>query len=818
MPETRVDEALINDIAAQLDLREPNRAALQSIAYAVWSHYDRHGKERPFEGVVDVATGVGKTFVIAAVIEYFAALGHRHFAIITPGSTILSKTVRNFSAGDSRSLLGGMSIRPEVVTSDTFDSAMVAMQMAEEDTVKLYVFTVQSLTKPTTKQGRRTHEFREALGDGFYSRLASEPDLIVLADEHHTYYGPGFSAAVRDLNPHALIGLTATPHPRTPREQIIYRYPLAAAIADRYVKTPVIVGRRDDRDDDRTKLADGVQLLEMKRKAVQAYAESTGRLPVNPVMLVIAQTINDAEEYADLLQRDDFFDGTLRGRVLVVHSDQPEAALSDLDKIELPQSPVRVVVSVGMLKEGWDVKNVYVIASMRASVSDILTEQTLGRGLRLPFGAYTDIEMLDTLEVLAHESYQALLRRADVLREELVDYRTMQERDDAEGARRVEAVVRPVVRVAGGTTPGDQGQTEIQSTGSEEGEQGGIVISAVAERMKAVEAQLRQMNREIEAPGDMPDVVIPVIRMVPTKVPFSLADVEPHVFEELGRRHAADPDGMLLRTVLSAEVSSSDPRSVHLVTRAARDRVAAVNESIPLEDSVAALRRELANAEDVPARGREVNFLNNLTEAYVRGLAGKAADVLTAYPQRAVASFRMVLREEQKKYQARPHFEEVLQKQPLPRKRPARSETTKNTAGRFRRGVGYEGWKRSYYPQVSFDSEPELRFAQIVDDADHVSFWVRLARGDMPIMFTSSENHYHPDFLVVLNDGTNILVEVKGAAFVKDEAVQQKREAARRWARHATAEMGGQWEYILVTDADIKASRASWPAIRAVAH
>jgi len=41
-----------------------------------------------------------------------------------------------------------------------------------------------------------------------------------------------------------------------------------------------------------------------------------------------------------------------------------------------------------MLKEGWDVKNVYVIVSLRASVSEILTEQTLGRGLRLPFGAY----------------------------------------------------------------------------------------------------------------------------------------------------------------------------------------------------------------------------------------------------------------------------------------------------------------------------------------------------------------------------------------------------------------------------------------------
>jgi type III restriction enzyme len=43
---------------------------------------------------------------------------------------------------------------------------------------------------------------------------------------------------------------------------------------------------------------------------------------------------------------------------------------------------------------------------MRSSVSEILTEQTLVRGMRLPFGAYTGIEILDTLEVVAHERYE----------------------------------------------------------------------------------------------------------------------------------------------------------------------------------------------------------------------------------------------------------------------------------------------------------------------------------------------------------------------------------------------------------------------------
>ena len=133
---------------------------------------------------------------------------------------------------------------------------------------------------------------------------------------------------------------------------------------------------------------------------MQAYASSQGLEPVNPVMLVVAKSIEDADEYGSILRSTEFFGGAYVDAVLVVHSNASDEALAELAKVEEPASPYRIIISVGMLKEGWDVKNVYVIASMRASVSDILTEQTLGRGMRLPFGKYTGVEILDTLEVV----------------------------------------------------------------------------------------------------------------------------------------------------------------------------------------------------------------------------------------------------------------------------------------------------------------------------------------------------------------------------------------------------------------------------------
>ena len=407
-----MNEDVIAEITARLDLRDPNREAIQTLAAEVSQYYDVDDKQPPFEAVIDSATGVGKTYVLTGAMEFFAAgYGIRHFVIITPGRTILEKTKDNFTPGHPKSLLEPMSFQPVVITSENFTTPAMRSAMDDDSQIKVYLFTVQSLIKPDTKNARKAHKFQEGLGTEFYAHLKATGQLVVFADEHHCYYGPAFSRAVRDLDPWVLVGLTATPHKQTPTDQIIFRYPLAAAIADKLVKTPVIVGRKDDRRDPLTKLADGITLLRTKEAALASYAAAAGVEPINPVMLVVARSIEDAEEYGAIIKSGDFFQGAYANAVLVVHSNAPDEALAELAKVEDHGSPVRIIISVGMLKEGWDVRNVYVIASMRPSVSEILTEQTLGRGMRLPFGHYVDIELLDTLEVIAHERYEDLLKK-----------------------------------------------------------------------------------------------------------------------------------------------------------------------------------------------------------------------------------------------------------------------------------------------------------------------------------------------------------------------------------------------------------------------
>ena len=320
--------------------------------------------------------------------------------------------------------------------------------MRDSAVTKLYVFTVQKLTSTKGEDFELTHQFQEELGGSFFEFLRGLEDLVVLADEHHCYRGPAFSRTIRDLHPSVVIGMTATPDKKD-EALVVYRYPLAAAIADKLVKTPVIVGRRDDRSDPTTKLLDGVSLLRLKERTLDGYCDEHDLAPVHPIMLVVAKDITEATEFRNILDAADFDGGAWINKTLLVHSgltgEEKEKVLADLEAVEATGATTRIIISVGMLKEGWDVKNVYVIASMRASVSEVLTEQTLGRGMRLPFGCYTGIELLDTVEVLAHEKYNALLAKRNALNEAFIDYGTYQQtRVTADGS----VVVRPVVTTA----------------------------------------------------------------------------------------------------------------------------------------------------------------------------------------------------------------------------------------------------------------------------------------------------------------------------------------------------------------------------------
>jgi len=808
-------EDVIAEIAARLDLRDPNREAVETLAAEVSQYYDVDQELPPFEAVIDSATGVGKTYILTGAMELFAATyGVRDFVVVTPGRTILEKTRDNFTPGHPKSLLGPMSFRPVVITSDNFATPAMRAAMDDDSLVKVYLFTVQSLIKPESKTGRKTHKFQEGLGTEFYAHLQSVGQLVVFADEHHCYYGPAFSKAVRDLDPWVLVGLTATPDKKTPKEQVIFRYPLAAAIADKLVKTPVIVGRRDDRTDSLTKLTDGVTLLNAKAEALNAFTQAQGTAPVNPVMLVVAKSIADADEYGDILRSQEFFSGAYADSVLVVHSNAPDEALAELAKVEDASSSVRIIISVGMLKEGWDVRNVYVIASMRSSVSEILTEQTLGRGMRLPFGAYTGIEILDTLEVVAHERYEDLLKRAGVLNQAFIDYRTR-------AALRVNAQGQTVVVTE---------TTETSATPVVESDEGDAapfvlndrpspMVTSVQQRTERVTESVVKMRQKIGRRVDAPAIVVPVLRMTTVKSSFSLADItETDAFRKLGAALAANPDGELNRTLVGARVvvGTDGIKRTALVRSEAADRIRSIPSLFSLGDLRDSLTDMVLASPAVPARKDQRAALQPLLDAFFDGLGSKAEEVLSANLDRAGARLVRLVGDEQRRFMVKPSYEEVVRLEPFNPTRITDKDESEDRFGPFSKSLAYEGWTRSIFPVAWFDSEPERRVANMVDGDDGVSCWVRLHVNDLPILWNSFGQQYNPDFIVIEAGGTHWVVEVKMDKEMTSEDVQRKREAAKRWANHVSADdqIGVTWRYLLASETDVATAKGSWSALK----
>lgn len=81
--------------------------------------------------------------------------------------------------------------------------------------------------------------------------------------------------------------------------------------------------------------------------------------------------------------------------------------------VESEEEPTEIVIHVNMLKEGWDVTNLYTIVPLRAANARTLIEQSIGRGLRLPYGKRTGESAVDRLNIVAHDRFQEIIDEAN---------------------------------------------------------------------------------------------------------------------------------------------------------------------------------------------------------------------------------------------------------------------------------------------------------------------------------------------------------------------------------------------------------------------
>jgi type III restriction enzyme len=356
----------------------------------------------------------------------------------------------------------------------------------------------------------RIKRLSEYIGQSYFDYLAGLEDLVLIMDESHRYRASAGIRAINELNPVLGLELTATPFVETnkgaiPFKNVIYDYPLGIAIADGFVKEPAVVTRKNfnptgmaPEEIERMKLEDGVRLHESVKVELETYARETGTYIVKPFLLVIARDTTHAGQLIRLIQSDEFFEGRYKTKVIQVDSSRTGAEEDEMVQrlldVESTEEPTEIVIHVNMLKEGWDVTNLYTIVPLRAANPRILIEQSIGRGLRLPYGKRTGITPVDRLNIIAHDRFQEIIEEANRpdsaihLRQVILDPAQLQEKS-------VTVVSLPVLDIKLGLQPG-------QTAGGDE-----PAIFQSPEEQKVVQIT-RQVIRELEnQPHKVPSAI-----------------------------------------------------------------------------------------------------------------------------------------------------------------------------------------------------------------------------------------------------------------------------------------------------------------------
>jgi type III restriction enzyme len=401
-----------------------------------------------------MATGSGKTWVmaLAMVWQYFNKIfqtdnGLRYssrFLLLAPNLIVLDRLKEGF--GDNRVFRDFPFLPPEWEAD--FDLQLIFQSEVVPRTARgiLHLTNIQQLYEREPEEpanaldellGPKPKPKEEAMYDSLRQELSGYDDLLVLNDEAHHVHSDDLEwnkvisfldSSRKNQGGLGLVGqLDFTATPKDPFlgnffPHIIYDYPLAKAITDKIVKRPRIGEienvpeslSKDFLQRNRLQIDTGVEILGEFQRDFQDAGKK-------PVLFIMADITKNADKVGRYLEERCGF----AGKVLVIHTDT-KGVITKRDlgeareaarKIDSSWSPYEVIVSVMMLKEGWDVRNVCVIVPLRAFDSPILPEQTLGRGLRRM--APQDDTWEEKLIVIDHPRFRQLWQ-AEIDKGELI--------------------------------------------------------------------------------------------------------------------------------------------------------------------------------------------------------------------------------------------------------------------------------------------------------------------------------------------------------------------------------------------------------------
>lgn len=807
--------------------------------------------ERIFPSVCfSLATGVGKTRLMGAFVAYlYLAKGIKNFFVLAPNLTIYNKLIEDFSnSTHPKYVFQGIGEfvhnQPVIITGDNYTNA----KLFDSD-VHINIFNISKINAET-KGGSspRIKRLSEFLGESYFNYLSNLDDLVLLMDESHHYRADRGMEVINELNP--IIGLELTATPKIERsggaikfKNVVYEYSLAKAIQDGFVKEPAVATRKDfdpshysPEELDRIKLEDGVRIHEDTKVSLDIYARDNKVNVVKPFVLVVAQNTEHAGKLKDLMVSKAFFDGYYADKVMEIHSNQTgeekDENIEKLVSLENPLNKMEIVIHVNMLKEGWDVTNLYTIIPLRTAASMTLREQTIGRGLRLPYGKRTGHNKADKLTIVAHDRFQEIIDEANkpdsiIRKENIIEINV----DDISQPKEVVTSV-----------------SQIEKKFIEEQER----IDLIAEPEEKYRAQT-----SLEVHKTLVSILPELSDSVKSVTELTRGEIKQAAIEKVRERIESTPQQKMFMKEMIEEIERSYeeivsefaeniieiPRIVIQQSNQVRsyfrdfDLDTSRLNYQPVSEEI--LRRTLRGNETdiVTGKGRIVpdipeNIIVNELINYAEIDYDEQADLLFKLARQTVEKFKSYLDDDKlmnvvqyHKHdiggfiyaQLLEHFEVEAPTYEEPVVKPFTTieehnyeKYTKDSIHHFRDTITptsaipakvFSGFRKAYHDKYKFDTKTEKDFAIILEGDKSVLKWLRPSRRQFKIYWDKNSRQYHPDFVAETID-TIYLIETKKEGDIETTDVQEKATAAIKYCNHATefnlSHGKKSWKYVLI--------------------
>lgn len=878
----------VNAISGRLSLRPPQRSSLEILERvtellppqkgvdladalaALQAEYPNVTNfERDFPSLCfALATGVGKTRLMGAFIAYLhLAHGLDNFFVLAPNLTIYNKLIADFTPNTSKYVFTGISEfainPPEIITGDNYESGVGVRKAARSwlpgirGGVFINIFNISKITSEVRGgKAPRIKRLSEYIGQSYFDYLADLDDLVLLMDESHRYRASAGMKAINELKPVLGLELTATPFVESNRGpvafcNVIYDYALRKAMEDGFVKEPAVVTRKDFNpkgmqleEIERFKLEDGVHLHETVKAELSTYAFEKGTFLVKPFLLVIARDTTHAGQLMTLIQSDSFFYGAYRDKVIQVDSSrtgaEEDAMVARLLAVESPEEPTEIVIHVNMLKEGWDVTNLYTIVPLRAANARTLIEQSIGRGLRLPYGKRTGVKSVDRLNIIAHDKFQ-----------EIID-----EANKPDSAIKLERIIldpetnskKPITVISQSHLANKLGvQTDHLPAGAQWAAPEEAAAFSTPGEQQIAQAAFRVIQKYENQPKILPNVEALKNAEVAAEISKEVVrQLGPAQLPLAGVQAAPDIEEVIRRTIdLVIEGTINIPRILVVPKGEVRSGFKPFKlalESLTYQAPSEELWIQLLRTSEQEVLGVGAGGIQEarLEDYIVSGLVDyddiaydEHADLLYDLAEQVVQHFKTRLQTEDEvakvlRYFQKPickhvhaqmqeHFweeavgyEVTVSKGFTQLKPSAYTATGQNSALDFRIPPAdksnmakylFKGFLRCLYPIQKFDSDPERRMAVILDrDAQK---WFRPASGQFQLFYKAGvdQKDYQPDFVAESIDCI-YMIEVKASNKMDDLEVLAKQAAGSKWCRqasdHAQTYSGKPWKYLLI--------------------